>query len=87
MPDQDVISAIYGSKILKINPFLYNMSDRLLLHPSFENGLLPLITVNWVKEHCVIVHYFGKNKPWKETYIGFLGKFYEEISAAPVPEE
>ena len=87
LPDQDVISAIYGSKILKINPFLYNMSDRLLLHPSFENGLLPLITVNWVKEHCVIVHYFGKNKPWKETYIGFLGKFYEEISAAPVPED
>lgn len=87
LPDQDVISAIYGSKILQINPYLYNMNDRLLLPLSIEEDLWPTITLEWVKENCVIVHYFGKNKPWKERYIGFLGRFYDEISAAPVPEE
>lgn len=30
LPDQDIISALYGDRILKIDPYVYNMTDKLL---------------------------------------------------------
>ena len=30
----------------------------------------------WVIEHSSVIHYCGRNKPWKEHYIGKLGIFY-----------
>ena len=36
------------------------------------------MNLDWVREHSAIIHYCGKNKPWKEKYIGSLGIFYYE---------
>ena len=74
LPDQDVISALYSDKILRLNPYRYNMTERLFaaakLSPRGEMDL------NWVWENSRIIHYCGRNKPWKDNYLGQLDQFY-----------
>ncbi len=78
LPDQDIISSLYGSKIYTLDPFRYNMTERLYrMHSPFEKGL----DLNWVRAHSIVIHYCGRNKPWKENYIGDLDVFYKEAVA------
>ena len=75
LPDQDIISSLYGSRIYALDTFRYNMTERLYkLHSPFEKEL----DLDWVRKHSVIIHYCGRNKPWKEKYSGQLGSFYKE---------
>lgn len=75
LPDQDIISALYGSKIYALDAYRYNMSEKLYqLHAPFEKEL----NLDWVRENAVIIHYCGRNKPWKEDYIGQLDMFYQQ---------
>lgn len=78
LPDQDIISSLYGSKIYALDTFRYNMTERLYkLHAPFEKDL----DLDWVRRHSVIIHYCGRNKPWKENYSGQLDVFYKETVA------
>ena len=78
LPDQDVISALYAGEILPLDPFVYNMTEKLFtLRPHAEAWR----NLEWVREHSVIIHYCGRNKPWKENYVGSLGVFYREAAA------
>lgn len=75
LPDQDIISALYGDKIKLVDYMRYNLSDRMLgiynADPANKKR-----GMRWVCRNTVIVHYCGKNKPWKPNYIGRLGVFY-----------
>lgn len=78
LPDQDIISSLYGSKIYALDTYRYNMTERLFrLHSPFEKEL----TLDWIRKHSVIIHYCGRNKPWKDNYIGSLDIFYKEAVA------
>ncbi len=75
LPDQDIISGLYGGKIYALDAFKYNMTEALFqTHAPFEKSL----TLDWVRENSVIIHYCGRNKPWKEAYFGQLDIFYTE---------
>ncbi len=75
LPDQDIISSLYGSKIFTVDTFRYNMTEKLfMLHSPFEKSL----TLDWIRENTSIIHYCGRNKPWKENYTGYLDVFYKE---------
>lgn len=75
LPDQDIISSLYGSKIYALDPFRYNMTERLLfMHGPFEKDL----DLEWIRKNSVIIHYCGRNKPWKENYTGQLNLFYND---------
>lgn len=77
LPDQDIISAIYSDKILLIDPYIYNMTERMLYHPkSIKNN----IDFCWVDQNSAIIHYCGRNKPWKENYNGCLDSIYHRFS-------
>ena len=83
LPDQDVISAVYGDRIAKIDSYVYNMNDRLLLSPKcIKKG----ITADWVAENSTVIHYLGRNKPWKDSYVGLLGYMYHDVVNAPLPQ-
>lgn len=84
LPDQDILSALYGSRILKVDPYLYNMTEKLFCLRPEERAWLNL---DWVREHSAIIHYCGRNKPWKRNYIGLLNVFYEEERALDRAEE
>ena len=77
LPDQDILTALYGERVKIVDSLLYNLSDRTL---SFYNAdpSHPPLSLDWVREHSVIIHYFGKNKPWKDHYKGVLDVFYRD---------
>lgn len=66
LPDQDIISSLYKNKILKIDTKIYNFTEKMLKKHSIQ----------WVDKNTKIIHYCGKNKPWKKQYHGKLGKYY-----------
>ena len=80
LPDQDLLTMMHGEHIKLIDTMRYNLSDRLLtfynLNPKNEK-----LDLDWVRENAVIIHYFGKNKPWKEHYKGILDVLYHENTA------
>lgn len=78
LPDQDVISGLYGKKIVKLDTYIYNMTDRLY---RYDRSLGKHRNFEWYREHSVVFHYCGKNKPWKEDYSGVFGVFYKETLA------
>ena len=75
LPDQDIISSLYGSKIYPLDTLKYNMTERLLRKQSM---LEKDFNLEWVRENSIIIHYIGKNKPWKDDYKGKLNVFYKE---------
>jgi len=42
------------------------------MHALFEARL----NLDWVYRNSVIIHYRGRNKPWKENYVGQLDVSY-----------
>jgi len=61
---------------------IYNLSERF--RNAYNLRLFPgdvRITTEWIREHAVIIHFCGRNKPWKSNYVGDLGLFYHEIAA------
>lgn len=80
LPDQDVLNALYHDKIIHLNPLLYNLSEKYLRQYNLSLKNTP-IEEDWVRQHTVFLHYCGRNKPWKDSYIGRLDCFYLEASA------
>lgn len=81
LPDQDIITALYGSRIRLLDTMIYNLSDRMLATYN-ANPLNEKRPLSWVKENAAIIHYCGSNKPWKKNYIGVLDCFYHEVADA-----
>ena len=81
LPDQDIISGVYGKRIKLVDAMVYNLSERLLIfyniHPQSEEEP---ITLDWIRENTSIIHYCGDNKPWGDKYIGKLDVFYKALA-------
>ena len=75
LPDQDVLNALYGNKVIVIDNLKYNLSDRAIKRYNLTKR--KKINRHWVDENAYIIHYYGKNKPWKDKYRGILKPYYE----------
>lgn len=75
LPDQDIISCIFGKKIKLVDANIYNFGEREWNKYNIKNPNKP-IDLKWIRKNTVIIHYYGKNKPWNKNYIGKLGIFY-----------
>lgn len=80
LPDQDIIMALYGDKIGLLDTMKYNLSDRVLAIYNVESGHEKRDT-DWVRENAFVIHYCGRQKPWRKPYVGMLDIFYEELKA------
>ena len=80
LPDQDILTALYGDRVKLICSMRYNLSDRVLDRYN-ANRRLRDRDEDWVRRNTVIIHYCGRSKPWKPGYTGQLGIFYREIFA------
>lgn len=78
LPDQDIISGLYGDRIIPLDSYRYNMTERLFL---FHKQIGDRMNLDYVRRNTAIIHYCGKNKPWKSGYIGKLNRFYNETLA------
>ena len=80
LPDQDILTALYGDRVKLVSAMRYNLSDRVLGLYNAELGRRKR-DLDWVRAHTVIIHYCGRNKPWRAGYSGQLGIFYREMFA------
>lgn len=80
LPDQDILTALYGEHVKLLDRMRYNLSDRTLMayNADLRNKK---IDIDWVRRNSVIIHYFGRNKPWHDVYAGVLDVFYHETAA------
>ncbi|WP_274941844.1 glycosyltransferase family 8 protein [Chordicoccus furentiruminis] len=78
LPDQDILSAVYGRRILLLDPRVYNMTERIWRADRMRD---PEQNLDRIRQRTAILHYIGRNKPWKEVYLGELDLFYREMAA------
>ena len=78
LPDQDIVTALFGNKIKLVDELKYNLGERVLTLYNINNSKNKL-TLKWIKENTVIIHFYGRNKPWNKEYIGALDVFYKKI--------
>lgn len=79
LPDQDILSALYGHKTRLVSELIYNLSESVLIIENMKIHT-STITIKWIEKNTVIIHYTGKNKPWLPNYIGILDKYYHNIN-------
>ena len=77
LPDQDILTALCGDHAVLLDPLRYNLSDRVLAFYNADSRHSQR-DLEWVRKNSVIIHYCGKNKPWREGYRGILDVFYRE---------
>lgn len=75
LPEQDIMSSLFGQKTIILDELIYNLGDRAVkihnyYHPKDK------INLEWVSNNTKIIHYYGKNKPWKDSYQGILSPYY-----------
>lgn len=74
LPDQDLLNALYSQWILPLEDVLWNYDAR-----NYSNYLLRSggqWDLRWVMEHTAILHFCGKEKPWKSKYVHRFGILY-----------
>ncbi|MDF2699044.1 MAG: glycosyl transferase family 8 [Haloplasmataceae bacterium] len=79
LPDQDIISALYGDKVKVVDTLKYNLSDRLITLNNVKINS-EKIDQEWVNNNNFIIHFIGKNKPWKANYRGILKEYYDKYT-------
>lgn len=75
LPDQDVLNALYGSRILPLEAEIYNYDCRRYDTYLLKSG--GRMTMDWVMRHTVLLHFCGKRKPWAGNYQGRFGALYK----------
>lgn len=78
LPDQDVLNAVYGERILPIDDVIWNYDARNYSNYMVRSG--GLCNMIWVLEHTAILHFCGKEKPWKPRYVRRFGILYQHYA-------
>lgn len=87
LPDQDVLNAVFHDSILPVDMLRYNLSERCFgLYNLRPENLANRLTLDWVRQNTAIIHYCGRNKPWKKNYFGEFNRFYLELEQQAVRE-
>ena len=86
LPDQDILNALYGNRILELDDAVWNFDAR-----KFANYFLRSagqMNMDWVMQNTAILHFCGSAKPWKPLYrhrFGVLYKHYMQLSTRFLP--
>lgn len=78
LPDQDILNALYGERILPLDETRYNYDAR-----KFQEYLLASQgekDMDWLMEHTAILHFCGKRKPWN-AHIGRFAALYKHYAS------
>lgn len=64
---------------MQLDPVKYNMTEKLYAQYVLHGKMT---SVDDVRRESAIIHFCGRNKPWRENYMGALDVFYTEAKAA-----
>lgn len=82
LPDQDLLNAMYGERILPLDDALWNYDARNYNSYLIRSG--GTRDLRWVVKNTAILHFCGRAKPWKPGYFyrfGLLYLHYAELSS------
>lgn len=74
LPDQDVLNVLYGEKILSLNDSIWNYDARNYHSYMIRSGGVENMT--WMMSNTSILHFCGRDKPWKKNYRRRFGALY-----------
>lgn len=69
LPDQDILTALYGDHVKLLDSLRYNLSDRVLAFHNAKSQQEKL-DIEWVRKNSVIVHYCGSVQRCREQRAG-----------------
>lgn len=75
LPDQDVFNLLYGGLTFQLDDSIWNYDARY-----FSSYLLKSdgqCTMDWVMGNTVFLHFCGRQKPWKVTYLNRFAALYK----------
>ena len=81
LPDQDILNAVFGSRTLELDDYLWNYDARNYSTYLLRSG--GVCDMDWVMGNTGILHFCGKTKPWQAGYIhrcGLLYRHYIQIN-------
>lgn len=78
LPDQDVLNALYSRRILPLEDVRWNYDARNYSNYFLRSG--GVWDLPWVMEHTAILHFCGKEKPWKKKYVHRFGILYQHYA-------
>lgn len=81
LPDQDVFNALFGERTLPLADEIWNYDARKYSQVFLRSS--GRINERWILRNTAILHYCGREKPWKEGYryrFGNLYRHYERLS-------
>lgn len=83
LPDQDVISTLYGDRILLLDALQYNLGEKFYLscrlRPRSVGEGRPDLA--WVRQNTVLIHYCGRNQALEATVYRRAGGILRRIPA------
>lgn len=79
LPDQDVLNALYGTRIFTIDERLWNYDARK--YETYRLASQGKADLNWLMQNTAILHFCGKSKPWKAGYRGRFSALYKHYQS------
>lgn len=74
LPDQDILNGLYGEKILSIEETIWNYDARK--YREYLVASQGKLNLKQVMHKTAILHFCGKNKPWKKSGHGRFVPLY-----------
>lgn len=74
LPDQDILNALYGERILPLDDAVWNYDARN--YNTYRLASSGAYDLDWVMGHTAILHFCGRAKPWKPGYLYRFGVLY-----------
>ena len=78
LPDQDLLNALYGSRVLPLDDSVYNYDARQFPQYLLLSGGEK--TMEWVMDHTAVLHFCGRSKPWKPNALGRFVALYQHYA-------
>lgn len=75
LPDQDILNGLYGDQIISIEESLWNYDVRQ--YEAYRLVSQGEKDMDWVMDNTAVLHFCGKNKPWKKRYRGRFSSLYK----------
>ena len=65
LPDQDVLNALYGARILPLEDLIWNYDPRN--YSEYKLHSRGKADTRWVIQNTAVLHFCGRDKPWKKA--------------------
>ncbi|MCC8051889.1 MAG: glycosyltransferase family 8 protein [Clostridiales bacterium] len=75
LPDQDIFNALYSNETYALDDRIWNYDARRYAQYMMKNS--SEYNMDWVMQNTAVLHFCGKNKPWRKSYSGRFSALYK----------